>query len=343
VLLAYTDENHGYGNVGTSDPPAQSPLDSQPQPGNNAPNLNDAAFTAAAGDGHFDDDTADPHVDNYTDPSRADSRWTFDFGCLTFDVTRMVGTDLDADQFNLNGDVALEAGSGCGAFDYGNGSKGTGVPPAPPAEAPKQESKPKAPAAQPSPVVDACEARGRSGGARLAFGRTAVAFSGTTGVDVFQASTATRVLGLRRMTRLTAHEGRVTWRPGHVPAGIYVARLRTEDGARRFVYEARGGKLVARRDYEAVGCRVLRSARLASPAFGGSPSRSLQLSLHAVPGASSVVELWRGSKLVKRMRGGARLQFSVPARGLAKGLYTVRVRTTAGGGTERATLAARRL
>ena len=33
VLLAYTDENHGYGNVGTDDPPAQSPLDSQPEPG----------------------------------------------------------------------------------------------------------------------------------------------------------------------------------------------------------------------------------------------------------------------------------------------------------------------
>jgi hypothetical protein len=33
----------------------------------------------------------------------------------------------------------------------------------------------------------------------------------------------------------------------------------------------------------------------------------------------------------------------VPARGLPKGLYTVRVQSTAGGRTERATLGARRL
>jgi M6 family metalloprotease-like protein len=349
VLLAYTDENHGYGNVGTDDPPAQSPLDSQPQPGNRAPNLNDAAFTAADGDAHFDDNAADPHVDNYTDASRADSRWTFDYGCLAFDVTRMAGTDAVADQFNLDGDVAFTTGTGCGAFNYGNGATGAGVAPAPPAQAPAQESKPKPPAgdvrqaAPPAQVADGCVAPGRAGRARYAFGRTAVAFSGTSRVDVFQASTGTRVLGLRRVARLTAHEGRVTWRPGYMPAGIYMARLRTADGSRRFVYEARGGRLVARRDYEAIGCRVLNRARLVSPAFGGSPSRSLQLSVHAVPGARSVAELRRGSKLVKRVRGGSRLRMTVPARGLSKGLYTVRVQSTAGGRTERATLGARRL
>ena len=53
LLLAYTDENHGYGNAGTDDPPAQSPLDSQPQEGEQMPNLDDAAFTSADGDSHF--------------------------------------------------------------------------------------------------------------------------------------------------------------------------------------------------------------------------------------------------------------------------------------------------
>ncbi len=43
---AYTDEAHGYGNAGTDDPPAQSPLDSTPQPGENAPDLNDAALAS---------------------------------------------------------------------------------------------------------------------------------------------------------------------------------------------------------------------------------------------------------------------------------------------------------
>ena len=51
----YTDEAHGYGNAGTYDPPAQTVLDSQPQPANNTPNLDDAAWTAAAGDNAFSD------------------------------------------------------------------------------------------------------------------------------------------------------------------------------------------------------------------------------------------------------------------------------------------------
>ena len=84
-LLAYTDENHGYGNVGTDDPPAQSPLDSRPDPGNGKPDLSDAAFTTAAGDSRFSDSGAG-HVDNYSDPSREDDQWRFDFDCLTFDV-----------------------------------------------------------------------------------------------------------------------------------------------------------------------------------------------------------------------------------------------------------------
>ena len=90
LLLGYTDENHGYGNVGTDDPPAQSPLDSQPEPGSETPNLDDAAFTAAGGDSHFSDGGAG-HVDNYTDPASADGQWRFAYDCLAFDVTRMAG------------------------------------------------------------------------------------------------------------------------------------------------------------------------------------------------------------------------------------------------------------
>ena len=38
LSLVYTDEAHGYGNAGTDDPPAQSPLDSTPTPGSASPN-----------------------------------------------------------------------------------------------------------------------------------------------------------------------------------------------------------------------------------------------------------------------------------------------------------------
>jgi PKD repeat protein len=61
-------------------------------------------------------------VDNYKDAktSYADGNWHFDFGCLSFDVTRMAGTDIAPDR-NLEGDVAFTIGSGCGAYDYGYG------------------------------------------------------------------------------------------------------------------------------------------------------------------------------------------------------------------------------
>jgi immune inhibitor A len=120
LALEYTDEAHGYGNVGTDDPPAQHILDSVPQPGNRTPNLDDAAFTATAGDAVFSD--APPgHVDNYTDPARPDERWRFDFGCLGFRVDAMSGEGVGPATApgDLVGDVTFTIGAGCAAFDYG--------------------------------------------------------------------------------------------------------------------------------------------------------------------------------------------------------------------------------
>jgi hypothetical protein len=287
-------------------------------------------------------------VDNYSDERRSDGQWTFDYDCLTTQVTRMAGTDIDAAQKNLVGDVTFQMGSKCGAFDYGNGATGAGVPVQPPAQPPAQQSKPKPVGGTPQPIMgaapaSACVRTARAGSARTASRRHALRFSDTTRVDVFRASSATRVFGLRRVARLTGRDGRVTWRPVRLASGIYVARLRTSQGARRFVYEVRGGRLYKRRDYESVGCGALRSARLRYPAFGGRPSRALELVVRGVKGARTVAELRRGGKLVRRKRGGSTLRMTVPARGRRKGVYTVRVRATKDGKTERATLTARRL
>ena len=118
LYLMYTDEAHGYGNVGTDDPPAQSPLDSQPEPGSDTPNLDDAAFTAASGDNHFSDKN---WTDNYTDPSTSDGNWHFTYGCLSFTVDSMSGTDVGPSTApgNLKGNVTFDMGAGCGSFDYG--------------------------------------------------------------------------------------------------------------------------------------------------------------------------------------------------------------------------------
>ena len=88
VLLAYTDEDHGYGNVGTDNPPAQTPLDSRPEPGSDTPNLDDAAFKA--GDAFSDGGAG--HTDNYTDDERRP--WVLKYGCLAFTVDRLAGTGV---------------------------------------------------------------------------------------------------------------------------------------------------------------------------------------------------------------------------------------------------------
>jgi immune inhibitor A len=119
MLLTYTDENHGYGNSGTPNPPAQSPLDSQPEPRNDDPELKDAAFTEVAGDDRFSDG-GDGWVDNYTDPNRTTQEWRFEFDCLSFDVGAMTGRDVSEESRNLIGDVAFAMGPGCATFDYGH-------------------------------------------------------------------------------------------------------------------------------------------------------------------------------------------------------------------------------
>jgi M6 family metalloprotease-like protein len=154
LSLVYTDEAHGYGNAGTDDPPAQTPLDSQPEPGESAPNLNDAAYTATDGDSSYNDFGVG-HTDNYEDPgnSDVDSRypdvadpWRFRYSCLGFNVLSMLGdTEGPAtSDGDLTGDVAFRIGQGCGTFDYGYGADDSGVDAAPTAAFSVKPSRPTA-------------------------------------------------------------------------------------------------------------------------------------------------------------------------------------------------------
>jgi immune inhibitor A len=133
LLLVYTDEAHCYGNAGCDHPPGQSPLDSQPQPGNLMPNLADAAWTDAAspaGKNTFSDSGVG-HTDNYTDPSNdeVDSRypgvahpWRFRNNCLSFTVTSMAGENTIGPlepPYDLTANVNFTIGAGCAPYDYG--------------------------------------------------------------------------------------------------------------------------------------------------------------------------------------------------------------------------------
>lgn len=121
LYVAYTDEAHGYGNAGTDDPPAQSPIDAVPEPGSNTPDLSDAAFTTATGRSAYSDAKAEPHVDNYADPTSASGNWEFGYDCLGFQVQSMSGNADGPATSNgdLTGTVAFTMGTGCGEFDYG--------------------------------------------------------------------------------------------------------------------------------------------------------------------------------------------------------------------------------
>jgi M6 family metalloprotease-like protein len=290
MLLAYTDENHGYGNVGTDDPPAQSPLDSQPQPGSDTPNLDDAAFTALSGDSRFSD-SGDGHVDNYSDASRADGQWRFDFDCLSFDVTRMAGQDIDPAARNLDGDVRFTTGQGCGRFDYGNGAPSAGEPTQPPVTPPRQEQKPgqgdgngngngnggqpaggpAGPASGPTTGERQCARTARQARARTRSHHRRITITGVRSVTVTRAATKRRVTKRRVVAHPRVRRGGSYWRGRHVGDGTYILRLRTATFTRKLVVDRRHGRLHFRKGFVGYGCdSALRKASLSSPAFGGS-------------------------------------------------------------------------
>jgi M6 family metalloprotease-like protein len=159
LLLTYTDEAHGYGNAGTDDPPAQSPLDAKPVALDADPDLSDATFQAGQ---RYTDARATPHIDNYEEPARGKAKetsdtqpWTFDYDCLAFSVTALDGdTGNSATAFDLTGSVRFTTSSGCEAFNYGHASA-VRAPTAPDVTAPAPE--------QPRPAAPTLAATGGLG------------------------------------------------------------------------------------------------------------------------------------------------------------------------------------
>ena len=261
VLLAYTDEDHGYGNVGTADPPAQTPLDSRPEPGSETPNLDDAAFKA----GDAFSDGGEGHTDNYTS---GDGNWTLKYGCLSFKVDRLAGTAIGpevAGAYDLDGDVSFTTSANCGRFDYGDGAVGDGQPEQPPVTPPTASSDraraAPAPPHRPAPAAAAtttstpvapkaaglapCKARSVKVRGPLRSFRTACpAFGAKTLAVTFRLKRGARVrvdlLGAPRSCArvLTARSRKASRtytlriRPKGLKAGAYVLRLRATRAGR---------------------------------------------------------------------------------------------------------------
>ncbi|HEV2890650.1 MAG TPA: PKD domain-containing protein [Frankiaceae bacterium] len=127
MLVVYTDEAHGYGNAGTDDPPAQTPIDANPSAGDITPQLNDAAFGAGS---EFSDAG---WTDNYEDPNSESENWELRFNCLKFKVNSMDGDDVGPDTpvgvgGNLVGSTTFTTNQNCAAFNYGYTTSGSTSP-----------------------------------------------------------------------------------------------------------------------------------------------------------------------------------------------------------------------
>jgi M6 family metalloprotease-like protein len=111
VAILYTDENHGYGNTGAPDQPAQTIVDSQPQPGNITPNLDDAAFTTAPNDGKFDGCT---HIDNYKVAGGGTWKLPND---VTFTVTSLSGLSSNGMTSSATATIVADVQPDCSIAD----------------------------------------------------------------------------------------------------------------------------------------------------------------------------------------------------------------------------------
>jgi hypothetical protein len=161
-------------------------------------------------------------------------------------------------------------------------------------------------------------------------------------IEVLRVSDARRVLRARRVARRTGPFTWLTRRPG-----VYVVRF-TMAGDRRVVVLESGadGRVRVRRSHRRrASCDLVRSFRLRRPVFGGTSGAPMAGSFRLAAPARVTPTLTRGRKVVKRLAAGERrsFRFSLPARGLRRGSYAVRLVARSGEDQVSAVVGARRL
>ncbi|CAA9513150.1 MAG: hypothetical protein AVDCRST_MAG30-2606 [uncultured Solirubrobacteraceae bacterium] len=234
--------------------------------------------------------------------------------------------------------------------------------PAPPA----QPAQPAAPAATPTPV--ACQSRagfvsatargtGRNGGLELDFRRR---IDEPVTVDIFQQSRGRRVTGERRVRRFTGKTGPFEWngrdgRGRKLPNGVYFARFRIEspsgqaDTVRVTLGRSKGRFGPRRAFYRRDSCGTLQKFKLSRPVFGGKRSTSLGIAYRLNQGARVQVTVAnRRERVIRRysarqLDAGRTQRLTLPARGLARGDYRIKLSVTRDGRTTTSTLTANRL
>jgi hypothetical protein len=189
-----------------------------------------------------------------------------------------------------------------------------------------------------SPI--ALNAKAKRAGRGLRIGAGGAAFS----AQIFQLSSGSKIVKKRRVARLSAASGEKTWAgktPGGkaVKNGFYLVRITTGGKTRQLVFQRRGGRFIARPDFQTgSSCKVLRSFQLRSPVFGGRKRVGAAVTFRFTQPMSEVhVDALRGGKKLakritrKKVAAGKTYKVTIPARGLKKGLYRIRITGIRGG------------
>jgi hypothetical protein len=233
------------------------------------------------------------------------------------------------------------------------------LPPLPPLEPP---SRPSETVVTPSVGAQPCRRRAgfrsarvipRRGGLRFAFRR---AVRRRVRVDVFREAAGRRLL-TRRVAYFRGKTRSFTWRPRgkRLANGAYFARFvmplpNGKIDIRRVALLRRGGRFRVRPPfYRRQGCGLLTSFKLGGSVFGGRRDKSLGITFVLNRSARVFVEVRRAGRVVKRfdeIQHEATLmprRLRLPARGLRRGDYTIRLQAVRPGQTVTDTLTARRL
>lgn len=181
-------------------------------------------------------------------------------------------------------------------------------------------------------------ARARGRGVRFAFARN-VPQKAT--VSVFQQSAGRTITGERLVARFAGRAASFTWNgkanrgTRALGDGFYLVRYEVGSGkardTRRIVLERRKGTFAARADsYRRASCDALPSFKLERPVFGGAKNAALKASFTLRNSAKVTLTVLRGKKVVKTFGPTTRpskqtQRVTLPAKGLARGTYTVRI------------------
>ena len=197
---------------------------------------------------------------------------------------------------------------------------------------------------------------GRRGGVRFDFRRRA---QQPVTVDVFRQSRGRRIVGERLVRRFSNRTKGFTWngrdRKGRrVGNGFYFARFQMKTSRAidtvRVTLGRSAGRFGPRRSfYRRDSCGTVGKFKLSRPVFGGTRTRPLGIAFRLNQAARVQVTVTnRRERTVRRysarnLAAGRTQRLSLPARGLARGDYRVKLSITRGGRTTTQTLTAHRL